>query len=130
MRGSGGVGGGGSFGAGRRSLCGAASWTYKELGAGEVGKGGAIRGQRGVSGKLRGAWFLRVRRGRGARLSARSRIQTHSSGTPGLPFTSSANAPLVCDMDTSPALLSQHQKERFIQGFFFFLGQRFLNNAI
>lgn len=37
--------GGGSFGAGRRSLCGAASWTYKEMGAGEVEKGEQCEGK-------------------------------------------------------------------------------------
>lgn len=63
-----------------------------------------MQGQRGVSGKLQGAWFLKVLRGRGVRLSARSHIQMHSSGTSGLPFTSSATSPLVCDMDTRTAL--------------------------
>lgn len=86
-----------------------------------------MRGQRGVSGKLRGAWFLKVRRGRGARLSARSRIQTHSSGTSGLPFTSSATAPLVCDMDTSTALPCSHNTKKNPFRFFFFF---FLNGGV
>lgn len=39
------VGDRGSFGAGRQSLCGAASWTYKEMGAGEVEKGEQCKGK-------------------------------------------------------------------------------------
>lgn len=71
------------------SLCGAASWTYKEMGAGEIEKGGALQGQRGVSRKLR-VPGLKLQRGRGVLLSGRSCIQMHSSRTSGLPFTSSA----------------------------------------
>lgn len=113
-------GSGGSFGAGRQSLCGAASWTYKEMGAGEVEKGEQCKGKRGVSGKLQGAWFLKVPRGRGARLSPRSCIQMHSSGTSGLPFTSSATSPLVCDMDTGPALSCSNNTKTSLHDYFYY----------
>lgn len=48
----------GSFGTGSWSLCSAASWTYKEMGAGEIEKERAMQGQRGMSRKLRvpGVW--------------------------------------------------------------------------
>lgn len=86
-----------------------------------------MQGQRGVSGKLGGACFLKVPRGRGASLSARSCIQMHSSGTPGLPFTSSATAPLVCDMDTSTALPYSHNTQKIHSAFvlllLFLMGQ-------
>lgn len=100
----------GSFGTGRQSLCGAASWTYKELGAGEIEKGGALQGQRGVGRKLR-VPGLKPRRGRGALLSGRSCIQMHSSRTSGLPFTSSAIPASVCDMDTGNAPPSSQNTE-------------------
>lgn len=41
-------------------------------------------------------------------LSGRSCIQMHSSRTSGLPFTSSATSPSVCDMDTVTALPCSH----------------------
>lgn len=99
-----------SFGTGRRSLCGVASWTYKEMGAGEVEKGVAMQGQGGVSRKLRALHFRNCGGG-GVCSSGRSYIQMHSSRTSGLLFTSSATSPSVCDMDTVAALPGSHNTE-------------------
>lgn len=53
---------------GDEGLCGAASWTYKEMGAGEIEKEGAMEGQRGVRRKLRVLGFSNCR-GDGVRSS-------------------------------------------------------------
>lgn len=87
------------------------------MGAGEIEKdgvggwwGGNARAKR-CEEKAQGAWFLKPPRGRGVLLSGRSRIQMHPSGTPGLPFTSIAISPSVCDMDTVTAPPSSHNTE-------------------
>lgn len=61
-------GSGGSFGAGRQSLCGAASWTYKEMGAGEVEKGEQCKGKEVWAESFRGLGFWKCR-GDGVRAS-------------------------------------------------------------
>lgn len=96
---------------GAGSLCGAASWTYKEMGAGEIEKERAMQGQRGVSRKLRVLGFLKLRRGRGVLLSGRFCIEVQSSITSSSPFTSSVILLSVCDMDTVTAPPSSHHTE-------------------
>jgi len=80
------------------------------MGVGEIEKEGAPRGQRGVSGKLRVLGF-ETAEGTGCAPLLLSGIQMHSSRTPGLPFTSSAISPSVCDTDTVTAPPSAHNTE-------------------
>lgn len=106
----------GSFGSGRWGLCGAASWTYKEMGAGEIEKEGAMEGQRGVSRKLRVLGFWNCG-GDGVRSSLEApafrctqaellACRSHPKPSLALLFVS------VCDMDTATAPPSSHNTKK------------------
>lgn len=94
--------------AGARSLCGAASWTYKEMRAGEREKEREqCRGK-----EVWAAWFPEAAEGTGLLLSARSCIEVQSSIISSSPFTSSVISPCVCETDTVAAPLGSHHTEK------------------